>query len=389
MDVLSAEVVVIGGGVIGASIAYHLAKEGAEVIIVEAEDLAAGASGACDGFLFLQSKMPGPHLEFARASLALYPELADELDVDIEYSRCGSLVLARTAEELKALKSGVKKMKSAGLDVEMVTEADLKKLAPSVSANVKGASLCKDDGQVNPTLLTLGLAKKAADLGATILINCRVENIAIMNDRVRELRTSVGSIHTRRVVCAAGVGSNQIGKMAIIDIPVMPRKGQILVTEPVDRILEHIVADFEYLGTKQGMEESPSRSEEAKHLGLGFTAEQTRSGNILLGGTREFAGSDANTTTEAINAIAKNAIEFLPRIKDLDVIRSFAGLRPYSPDGLPILVTVKGIKGFFLATGHSGDGVSLAPITGKVMAELILDGETSLDITPFSLSRFK
>lgn len=389
MEVLSAEVVVIGGGVIGTSIAYHLAREGAEVMIVEADDLASGASGACDGFLFLQSKQPGTHLELARESLALYPELADDLDVDIEYNRCGSLVLARTADELKALKAGVKKMKTAGLDVEMVTEAELKKLAPAISEGVKGASLCKDDAQVNPTLLTLGLAKKAGDLGSTILINCKVENIVIMNERVRELRTSVGSIHTRKVVCAAGVGSNQIGKMAIIDIPVMPRKGQILVTEPVDRILEHIVADFDYLTAKTGAEEGGQKDEEAKRLGLGFTAEQTRSGNILLGSTREFTGFDAETTTEAINAIAKNAIEVMPRIKDLDVIRSFAGLRPYSPDGLPILGTVKGIKGFYLATGHSGDGVSLAPITGKLMAELILYSETSLDLKPFSLARFK
>lgn len=389
MEVLSAEVVVVGGGIIGASTAYYLAREGAEVMIVEADDLASGASGACDGFLYLQSKMPGPHLELARESLALYPELAAELDVDIEYSRCGSLILAKTADELKALRAGVKKMKATGLDVELVTEAELRKLAPAVSDKVKGASLCRDDAQVNPTLLTLGLAKKAVDLGARILVNCRVENIVIMNDRVRELKTSEGSIHTRRVVCAAGVGSNQIGKMAIIDIPVMPRKGQILVTEPVDRILEHVVSDFEYMGVKLGMEDKASRSEEAKRLGLGFTAEQTRSGNVLLGSTREFGGFDTETTAEAINAIAKNAVEYLPAIKDLDVIRSYAGLRPYSPDGLPILGSVKGIKGFYLATGHSGDGISLAPITGKLLAELILDGETSLDMGPFNLARFK
>ncbi len=389
MEVLSAEVVVIGGGVIGTSIAYYLTKEGAEVMIVEADDLASGASGACDGFLFLQSKQPGAHLEMARESLALYPELARELDVDIEYNPCGGLILARTADELKALRAGVKKMKSAGLDVEMVTEADLKKIAPAVSGSAKGASLCRDDAQVNPTLLTLGLAKKAGDLGATILINCRVDNIVIMNERVRELRTSVGSIHTRKVVCAAGVGSNQIGKMAIIDIPVMPRKGQVIVTEPTDGILEHVVADFDYMIAKTGTDESAYKDEEAKRLGLGFTAEQTRSGNILLGSTREFTGFDTDTTTEAINAIAKNASGIMPHIKDLDVIRSFAGLRPYSPDGLPILGTVKGIKGFYLATGHSGDGVSLAPITGKLMAELILYSETSLDLKPFSLTRFK
>ena len=389
MEVLSAEVVVIGGGVIGASTAYYLAREGAEVMIVEADDLASGASGACDGFLFLQSKAPGPHLELAKESLSLYPEIASELEVDVEYNHCGSLVLAKTAEELKMLKSHVKKMKSAGLEVEMVGESDLQELCPAVAPGIKGASYCRNDAQVNPTKLTLGLAKKAQDLGATIMVNCRVENIVITNDRVRELRTSAGSIHTRRVVCAAGIGSNQIGKMAIIDVPVMPRKGQILVTEPVEETLRTIVADAGYLGIKLGLEGLPPASEEEKKLGLSFTAEQTADGNILLGSTREFAGFDTETTPEAIKAIARNAVEYLPRISDLDIIRSFAGLRPYSPDGLPILGSVKGIKGFYLATGHSGDGICLAPITGKLLSELVLDGEASMDISTFSLSRFK
>lgn len=390
MEVLSAEVVVIGGGVIGSSVAYYLSREGAKVLLVEAEDLASGASGSCDGFLFLQSKRPGPHLEFARESMALFPELAEDLAVDIEFNRCGGVILARTQEELKALKAQAKKMKAAGLEVEMVTASELRELLPNVSEEVKGGSFCQDDGQVNPISLTLGLAKKAKEKGATILNQCRVENIVITNDRVRELKTTAGSIHTRRVVCAAGVGSNKIGKMAIIDVPVMPRKGQILVTEPItETFVDKVVADFHYLGIKQNIEEVTTRSEEERKLGLGFTAEQTKSGNLLLGSTREFVGFDTSTTPEAINAIARNAITYFPRIKDLDVIRSFAGLRPYSPDGLPILGTVKGIKGFYLATGHSGDGICLAPITGKVIAELVLDGETSFDLAPFLLSRFK
>ncbi len=389
MDILSAEVVVIGGGVIGASTAYHLAREGAEVMIVEAEDLASGASGACDGFLFLQSKKPGPHMELSRESMRMFPDIATELDVDIEYERCGSLVMARTNEEMKSLKAQVKKLKGAGLDAEMVGEDDLKELCPAAAPGIKAASYCRDDAQVNPTKLTLGLAKKAQDLGATIMINCKVENIIITNDRVRELRTTAGSIHTRRVVCAAGIGSNQIGKMAIVDVPVMPRKGQILVTEPAERFLRTIVAEASYLGIKHGIEGLEPSTEEARKLGLSFTAEQTRDGNLLLGSTREYAGFDTETTPEAIKIIARNAVDFLPRISELDVIRSFAGLRPYSPDGLPILGTVKGIKGFFLATGHSGDGISLAPITGKIIAELVLDGETSMDISPFALSRFK
>jgi glycine/D-amino acid oxidase-like deaminating enzyme len=388
-EVLSSEVVVIGGGVIGAATAYYLCKEGAEVMIVEADDLASGASGACDGFISLQSKQLGSHLEMALQSARLFPSIADDLEVDIEYRPCGGLMLARTAEQLKELKARAKKLKAAGLEVETLTPSELKKHLTETGKNVKGATYCAGDAQVNPLKLTLGLAQKAQELGAEILRGCKVENIIVTNNRVREVNTTAGSIHSRRVVCAAGSGSNQIGKMIIVDIPIMPQRGQILVTEAVERALDVIVSGAEYLGTKANIAELMPQDEEAAKLGLGFTAEQTVSGNILLGSTREFAGFDNNTTPEAIEAIARNAIDYLPWIKDLDVIRSFAGLRPYSPDGLPILGMVKGVKGFYMATGHAGDGTCLAPITGKLMSELILDGETSLDIEPFSLYRFK
>ncbi len=388
-EVLSSEVVIIGGGVIGAATAYYLCKEGAEVMMVEEDDLASGASGACDGFVSLQTKQPGVHLELARESAALFSALAEELDDDIEYNPCGGMMLATTPEQLKELKARAKKMKAAGLEVEMLTPADLKSRLPEVGKDIKGASYCAQDAQVNPIALTLGLARKAQEMGATILRGTKVENIVVTNNRVREVHTSSGSIHSRRVVCAAGIGSNQIGKMIIVDIPVMPQRGQILVTESRERMLDVILYGAEYLGTKGNIAELMPRDEEAAKLGLGFTAEQTASGNFLLGSTREFAGADASTTPEAMNAIARNAMYYLPWIKELDVIRSFAGLRPCSPDGLPILGTVKGVKGFFIATGHSGDGICLAPITGRLLSELVLDGETSLDIEPLSLYRFK
>ncbi len=388
-DVLSSEVVVIGGGVIGAATAYFLCKEGAEVLIVEADDLSSGASGACDGFVSLQTKQLGDHLELARESAQLFPPIVEDLEVDIEYNRCGGLMLARTADQLKELKARAKKLKAAGLEVETLSPSELKERLPEVSKDIKGASFCAEDSQVNPYKLTLGLAQKAQEMGATILKGCKVENIVVTNNRVREVDTSMGSIHSRRVICAAGTGSNQIGKMIIVDIPILPQRGQILVTESRERLLDLIVSGAEYLGTKANLAELMPVDEEALKLGLGFTVEQTASGNILIGSTREFAGFDNNTTPDAINAIAKNAIDFLPWIKDLDVIRSFAGLRPYSPDGLPILGTVKGVKGFYIATGHAGDGICLAPITGKLMSELVLDGETSMDIEPFSLYRFK
>ncbi len=388
-DVLSSEVVIIGGGVIGAAAAYFLCKEGAEVIIVEAEDLSAGASGACDGFLSLQTKQAGSHLDIALESMALLPSIVEDLSIDPEYNPCGGLMLASNQDQLKELRARAKKVKTAGLEVEILGAHELKEMLPGVNKEIKGAAYCAAEAQINPIAFTLGLAQKAQEMGARIIKGCKVENIVVTNNRVREVHTTVGSIHSRRVICAAGTGSNEIGKMIIVDIPVMPQKGQILVTEAREPMLDQIVSGAEYLGTKANLEEFLPQDEEAIRLGLGFTAEQTVSGNILIGSTREFAGFDRETTPEAMNAIAKNAISYLPWVKDLDVIRSFAGLRPYSPDGLPIIGLVKGVKGFYIATGHSGDGICLAAVTGRLMSELVLDGETSIDISPFSLYRFK
>ncbi len=388
-EILSAEVVVIGGGVIGSAVAFYLSREGAEVLLVEAEDIASGASGACDGFLSLQTKSLGPHLHLALESLGLYRELAGELGPDIEFRQEGGLLLATSQDQMKVLKERAKELADHGVEVELLGISELKSMLPEVGKEVKGGSFCALEAQVNPLALVLRLVERAKEMGARVMTGCRVENIVVANDRVREVHTNSGVIRSRRVVCAAGVGSNEIGHMIIVDVPVLPQKGQILVTEPRDQSLKPIVYAAEYLGAKTGLEALTPGDEVAMKLGLGFTCEQTVSGNFLLGSTREFAGFDRNTTPEGMKAIAANAVRYLPFLGDLDVIRSFAGLRPCSPDGLPILGTVKGVKGFFLATGHSGDGVSLAPVTGKVLADLVLDGKAELDIAPFSLYRFK
>lgn len=388
-EILSSEVVVIGGGVIGSAVAYYLCREGAEVLLVEAEDIASGASGACDGFLSLQTKKVGPHLDLALESLKLYQELARELGPDIEFRGEGGILLATSQDQVKAIRERAKELSRQGVEVELLGTSELKKMLPEVGKEVKGGSFCAAEGQVNPLQLVLRLVEKAKEMGARIMTGCRVENIVVANERVREVHTTQGVIRSRRVVCAAGVGSNEIGRMIIVDVPVLPQRGQILVTEPRDMVLKPIVYAAEYLGAKAGLEGLTPSDEEAMRLGLGFTCEQTASGNFLVGSTREFVGFDRSTTPEGMNAIAANAVRYLPFLGDLDVIRSFAGLRPCSPDGLPILGTVKGVKGFFLATGHSGDGICLAPVTGKVLADLVLDGETELDISPFSLYRFK
>ena len=385
----SAEAVVIGGGVIGAASAYYLAREGAEVMLLEAGSVASGASGAADGLLSLQAMQLGAHLELGARSMELYPELAADLGLGGHFRPCGGLLLARDEGRMRELAARAEKLNEAGLKVEVLAPAELRKRLPEAGEDIRGATYCAADAWVNPRELTLGLLRRAKEMGARVLEGCQVENIMVANNRVREVQTTAGRIRSRRVICAAGTGSNRIGKMIIVDIPVLPQRGQVLVVEGGGEGPEPIVAAAEYLGAKSGLEALMPEGEEARKLGLACTAGRDAGGDILLGSTHEFVGFDGGTTPDGLEAIARSAAGFLPLTEGRRVVRSFGGLRPCSPDGLPILGRVKGIKGFFIATGHAGDGICLAPVTGKLVCELLRRGETGLDIEPFSLHRFK
>ena len=193
--------------------------------------------------------------------------------------------------------------------------------------------------------------------------------------------TPQGLIGTETVVNAAGIYAPEIGKMVGLDIPITPRRGQLLVTEALPAFLTRCLLSAGYIAAKYdpGLTEGET---------WGISVEQTGNGNVLLGSTREFVGFDKRTTPDAVKRIASETTRIIPRLKDAHVIRAFAGLRPYTSDGLPILGKVSSLEGFVMAAGHEGDGIALSPITGQVIAELIVDGKPSIPLDPFSLERF-
>ena len=162
------EVIVIGGGVIGTSVAYYAAKAGKRVILLDRGDIAAGTSGACDGFIIMQSKNPGPHLDLAMQSAALYPTLAAELDYDIEYMPCGGMIVAESEKQAQLLQGLIAKQKQAGLQVELLPIAQARQTEPLLAEDLWGAAYCANDAQVNPIRLAQGLAQAARRLGGQI-----------------------------------------------------------------------------------------------------------------------------------------------------------------------------------------------------------------------------
>jgi sarcosine oxidase subunit beta len=242
---------------------------------------------------------------------------------------------------------------------------------------------------VNPINLTLGFFRGAKKYGAKPLLSTEVRAIKVKKGRVSSVLTSEGEIFTRFVVNACGVYAPAIGRMVGLDIPIIPRRGQIIVTEPVPSLICGDVNCARYI-TAKFRPELLGNDENAR-LGIGLSLGQTENGNLLIGGTREFVGYDRRTTHRALRAILKHAVSLVPALKDISIIHSFAGLRPYTPDGLPILGEVENLKGFIMAAGHEGDGIALSAITGRIISEIIADGRTSvnIDMNKLSLARFK
>ena len=375
------DVIVIGGGVIGSSIAYHLSLKKIKVLLLEKDGPAAGSSGSCDGAVLLQSKKPGIHLKLAQASIERFPRLAEELPYPIHFKNNGSIVVIRTEKEMEIMRRFTEEQSRHGLQVDLLERGPARELEPALAENILGAAFSSTDGQINPIRLTIGFTLGARDKGARVVTGEEVRNIEVKDGRVGLVNTDRGSYSAGVVVNATGALAPEIGKMVGIELPIKPRRGQLLVTRAVQPMVRRCLLTANYIAAKFD-------PEIAKQGDQGVSVDQTSKGNFLLGSTREFVGYDRRTTLAGMAGIARRAAEVIPGLAGLEIIRSFAGLRPYTPDGLPILGHVDGIDGLVMAAGHEGDGIALSPITGALIAQLIAGEPTEVPLDDFRFSRF-
>ena len=367
----SSDVVVIGGGVIGCAIAYHLAGAGKRVTVVERRGVGQEASGANVGLVTLfsghslEEPDPGPVYELTRASADAYATLGDEVGVDIEYERCGGVVFAETEDRLASIRRAYEGYQRHGVPVSWLDAQGVRECEPAFSSDrVLGGVFCPLNGQINPLMLCRAYALGARRRGARFVLGVAVQEIYHANGRVSAVRTSDGAIRCEHVVNAAGAWAAEVGAMVGIDLPVVPARGQIILTEPVPRFIRHVVSGAE-----------PS-------------ARQTRRGNVIIGSTVENAGFDKRVTTDTIAEFAAGVLPHFPRLRGLNVIRSWAGLRPATPDHKPIIELADDPEGFCLAVGHSRRGICYAGGTGQLVTDLIAGGARSLSPEAFRLSRF-
>ncbi|RST72047.1 FAD-binding oxidoreductase [Siminovitchia acidinfaciens] len=379
---MSYKVIVAGGGLIGVSTAYYLAKSGVDVTLVDSKDIAAGTSGACDRAIMLQSKKPGPTLNLSIKSANLYKDLEAELEADLEYRKCGGMIIIETMQEMKAMEDMVERQRKAGIDVRLISGDEARQRQPGLSKNILGSTFWEHDAEVNPLYVCFAMARAAQRLGAEIRLQSPVTGLITENDRVIGVDVSGERLYADAVVVALGVWTPLLLKEIGIDVPIIPRRGQILVSERIDAFVNYGFLSASYIANKL------KGNQKDDPFGIGLALGQTRSGTLLIGGSRQFAGYNTETNPEITRKIGEAAVRAFPQLANVRIIRTFAGLRPFTPDNMPILGPVDGIDGLYIAAGHEGDGIALAPISGKIMAQVVCGEESNVDISPFLLSRF-
>ena len=374
-----AEVIVIGAGIVGASVARELAVRGVSVRLVDRIGVARGTTGLGEGNVVLADKVPGPELDLAIFGQALYDELDDRLGETIRVRRKGSLVLHETTDDLAAARRTAAAMRAAGVEARTVAGDELARLEPHLASDLAGATLFPRDVQVDAVAVARALAAEAEKAGARITVPRTVRSIVVRGGRASGVETDRGEIGGDAVVLAAGAWSAELAETAGIRLPVAPRKGQLVLTEPQPRLVGRKLLDGSY---------AAGVASAGAALIVSTVIETATDGGVLVGSSRELRGFDTDPDARVTAAILQRAVRFVPALAALGVEREWAGLRPYLPDHLPAIGASSGVPGLWIATGHEGAGVGLGPATGRVLAQALCGETTAVDLAAFAPDRF-
>jgi glycine oxidase len=366
----SPDVLVVGGGIIGASVAHALALEGASVTLLERGELGRESSFAAGGMLtpVHLADYPAPLVEACEASLAMYPDLCRELaastSFDPEYRQTGLLLLVGQAPESAADADRLEVWKrERGLPCRRLTPDEALDLEPGLSPAIRGALHLPDVAQVRNNRMASALGEAAARRGAEIRTGVPVTGFLRVPGRVTGVKTPKGDLYAGTVVVAGGAWTAGLLAPLGVSLPVKPMKGQMLLVQGGPETCRSMILEGEtYLVPRAD-------------------------GRILVGSTLEDAGFDKTVTLGATGDLALRGLRLLPALESLPVVASWAGLRPSSPDRLPFIGRLSDLEGLILATGHFRNGILLAPLTGRLVADLVRGRAPSMDLSPFDPRR--
>jgi glycine/D-amino acid oxidase-like deaminating enzyme len=373
------DVVVVGAGIVGACCAYELARAGLSVCVVDRGGVASGTTGAGEGNILVSDKAPGPELDLALLSRALWSELLDVLPSSVELEAKGGVIVTGTEQGLGSLTTLSAGQRAAGVEAHDVDAAGLRDLEPHLAESLLGGVHYPQDMQVQPMLAAAHLLRRARDLGVALRLRTEVLGAITAGGAITGLETDEGPIACRWVVNAAGTWGGEVSSRLGAPVPVLPRRGFILVTEPLGDVVRHKVYAADYVDNvasdAAGLETSP-------------VVESTRSGTVLIGASRERVGFDRTVSYDVLARLAAQARELFPVLGRARVQRTYGGFRPYCPDHLPVIGPDSRVDGVVHACGHEGAGIGLAPATGRLVAQAISGAPTSIPLDAFSPLRF-
>ena len=363
---MESDVIIVGAGVIGCAIAYNLGKAGVKTLVIDkADGVGREASWAGAGVLTSHASTRQPYPELCRASLALYPLLADELrertQIDIEFMQSGTLSLFFNEEEKNGLIGLAERRIDRGFSAEVLTADQVLEIEPAASKSVVGGVRFPEDAQVRNPRLVKALAKGAALLGTQFLLGNPVDGFVREKGRISGVKVNGEFFRGNTIVVAAGCWSGALTQELGFHLPIQPSRGQIVLVDAMPLVLRHTID------------------------GLGVYLVPRSDGVILIGATVEFVGYDKRTTLEGIQQMIEAGTTLIPELARMPFAQAWAGLRPHIKNG-PCLGKAPGLDNVIIASGHFKNGILLAPITGVLISELITTGVPSISLEPFSPS---
>ena len=360
------DTVIIGGGVVGLATAYCLAEAGiGPLLIVERGDVAGEASAANNGGVwpeFEGLELSPDFRRLGKVSRDLFLEWSQQDGMDFEFRENGVLVPAFTEEELHELKNSIDACVDEPLEHAMVAPADIRKIEPVLSHDIIGGAFFDREVHVNPLKVCCSLAGSVRRRGVEIRAQCPVQGADCQGDSVKALHTADGPVHADRFIDCAGPWASYLPGLAL-ELPIQPGRGQGAVTEKAPPLLN--TCTFYKVGLFQLV-----------------------SGNFLLGGTLAYTGFDTAAPPENLEVICGFGAKMFPRLREFSVLRTWARLRPVTPDEMPLVGLIPGYDNLYINAGHFRNGLLLAPVCGRLLADHLASGEETRDLAVFSPTRF-
>ncbi|GAA5154943.1 FAD-binding oxidoreductase [Amycolatopsis dongchuanensis] len=371
------DVVVVGAGMVGAACAHFCARAGLRVTVVDRGTVAGGTTSGGEGNILVSDKEPGPELDLALLSVRLWREFGERFGAEaLELQPKGGVVVAQSPEAAAGLAKLAAAQRDSGVDARDVTPAELFELEPNLTREVTSGVFYPQDMQVQPMLAAARLLRDATVLTGTEVLGFRRDGDGALTG----VETSAGFLPAQWVINAAGTWGGEVATLAGAPVPVLPRRGFVLVTEPLPVVVRHKVYTADYVANVASGDEG---------LETSVVVEGTQAGTVLIGASRERVGFDRTFSLPVVRKLAAQAIGVFPFLADVGLLRSYLGFRPYCPDHLPVIGPDPRVPGLVHACGHEGAGIGLSAATGRLIAQVVSGEKPELDLHPFRPERFE